>query len=126
MYYYNIYFSDVQFKNTLKYKQLETFNISPKSYYIYNLDATERLKTYNYGLQTEYTTEKINYIKIKNNIPSENVKAVQIELTAIRADRIRQICANLENTYNEKFDDDIFAETQKTVNSDLGEKTLKK
>lgn len=94
--------------------------------YKYNLDAAEKLKVWNTDLQSEYVTEKANYIEIKNNIPTENTEAVQAERTEFQADGIQQTRKKLENIYNGKFDDDIFAEAQNTVNNDLGEKTLRK
>lgn len=94
--------------------------------YKYNLDVAEKLKVRNTDLQTEYATEKTSYIKIKNNIPPENISAVQDERTAIQADGIRQTRKELENIYKGKFDDDIFTEAQNTVNNNLGEKPLRK
>ena len=89
--------------------------------YKYNLDTAEKLKVRNSDLQTEYTEEKANYIEIKNNIPPEKVKDIQEERTTIQADGIRQTRITLENIYQGKFDDDIFAKAQNTVNNDFGE-----
>lgn len=94
--------------------------------YKYNLDVAEKLKVRNSDLKSEYTTEKANYIEIKNNIQSENTEAVQAERTEIQAGGIRQTRIALENTYKGKFDDDIFAEAQTAVNNDLYEKPLRK
>ena len=94
--------------------------------YKYNLDAAEKLKARNTYLQTEYKSEKANYIEIKNDIPPENISAVQAERTEIQADGIHQTRRELENIYKDKFDDNVFAEAQDTVNDDLGEKALKK
>lgn len=94
--------------------------------YKYNLDAAEKLKARNADLQSEYKADKANYIEIKNNIPSKNISAVQAERAEIQADGIRQTRKELENIYKGKFNDDIFAEVQNTVNNDLGESPLKK
>lgn len=94
--------------------------------YKYNLDVAEKLKVRNSDLKSEYTTEKANYIEIKNNIQTENTEAVQAERTEIQAGGIRQTRIALENTYKGKFDDDIFAEAQTAVNNDLYEKPLRK
>lgn len=94
--------------------------------YKYNLDVAEKLKAQNSALQSEYKTEKANYIEIKKNIPTENISAVQAERTEIQADGIHQTRIMLKNTYKGKFDDDIFTEAQNTVNNDLGEKPLRK
>ena len=94
--------------------------------YKYNLDVAEKLKVRNSDLKSEYTTEKANYIEIKNNIQTENTEAVQTERTEIQAGGIRQTRIALENTYKGKFDDDIFAEAQTAVNNDLYEKPLRK
>lgn len=94
--------------------------------YKYNLDIAEKLKVRNSDLKSEYTTEKANYIEIKNNIQTENTEAVQAERTEIQAGGIRQTRIALENTYKGKFDDDIFAEAQTAVNNDLYEKPLRK
>lgn len=94
--------------------------------YKYNLDVAEKLKVRNSDLKSEYTTEKANYIEIKNNIQTENTEAVQAERTEIQAGGIRQPRIALENTYKGKFDDDIFAEAQTAVNNDLYEKPLRK
>ena len=94
--------------------------------YKYNLDTAEKLKARNNDLQTEYKAEKVNYIEIKNNIPPENISAVQAERTEIQADGIQQTRRELENIYKDKFDDDVFTEAQNTVNNDLGERSLKK
>lgn len=94
--------------------------------YKYNLDVAEKLKVRNSDLKSEYTTEKANYIEIKNNIQTENTEAVQAERTEIQAGGIRQTRIALENTYKGKFDDDIFAEAQTAVNNDLYEKHLRK
>ncbi len=94
--------------------------------YKYNLDIAEKLKARNTDLQTEYRTEKSNYIKIKNNIMPENISAVQEERTETQSDGIRQIRKELEYIYKNKFDDDIFSEAQTSVNDDLGEKPLRK
>ncbi len=94
--------------------------------YKYNLDAAEKLKARNADLQSEYKADKANYIEIKNNIPSKNISAVQAERAEIQADGIRQTRKELENIYKGKFNDDIFAEVQNTVNNDLGESHLKK
>lgn len=94
--------------------------------YKYNLDVAEKLKVRNSDLKSEYTTEKANYIEIKNNIQTENTEAVQAERTEIQAGEIRQTRIALENTYKGKFDDDIFAEAQTAVNNDLYEKPLRK
>ena len=91
----------------------------------HNIDVSEKLKTWNVDLKTEYKTEKASYIKIKNNIPPENFEAVQEERTIIQADGIHQTRIALEQTYREKFDDDIFMEAQNIVNSDLSEKPLR-
>lgn len=93
--------------------------------YKYNLDVAEKLKVRNSDLKSEYTTEKANYIEIKNNIQTENTEAVQAERTEIQAGGIRQTRIALENTYKGKFDDDIFAEAQTAVNNDLYEKPLR-
>lgn len=94
--------------------------------YKYNLDVAEKLKVRNSDLKSEYTTEKANYIEIKNNIQTENTEAVQAERTEIQAGGIRKTRIALENTYKGKFDDDIFAEAQTAVNNDLYEKPLRK
>lgn len=94
--------------------------------YKYNLDTAEKLKARNADLQTEYKTEKANYIEIKNNILPENISAVQEERTAIQADGIRQTRKELENIYKGNFDDDIFSKAQKSVNDELGEMALRK
>lgn len=94
--------------------------------YKYNLDVAEKLKVRNSDLKSEYTTEKANYIEIKNNIQTENTEAVQAERTEIQAGGIRQTRIALENTYKGKFDDDLFAEAQTAVNNDLYEKPLRK
>lgn len=100
-------------------------NIAEQNYN-YNIDAAKKLKVRNNDLQTEYTREKTNYIEIKNNIPPENIEAIQAERTEIQADGIRQTRKELENIYKGKFDYDIFTEAQTAVNNDLNEKTLKK
>lgn len=94
--------------------------------YKYNLDIADKLEARNIELQEDYETGKTNYIEIKSNIRTEDIETVQDERTAIQADRIRQTRIALENTYKEKFDDDIFMKAQNTVNNDLGEKPLKK
>lgn len=94
--------------------------------YNYNIDIAEKLKARNSDLQTEYKTEKTNYIEIKNNITPENVSAVQAERSEIQADGIRQTRSELENIYNGKFDDDIFVKAQEIVNNELSEKPLRK
>ncbi len=94
--------------------------------YKYNVDIADKLKAQNVELQTDYETEKSNYIDLKNNIPLENIEAVQEERIAIQAEGIRQTRIALKNTYKEKFDDYIFAEAQKTVNDELSEKPLRK
>lgn len=94
--------------------------------YKYNLDVAEKLKAQNSDLQSEYKTEKANYIEIKKNIPTENISSVQEERTEIQADGIHQTRKELENIYKGKFDDDIFTEAQAAVNNDLNEKLLRK
>lgn len=94
--------------------------------YKYNLDIAEKSKARNTDLQMEYKSKKANYVEIKNNIPPENVSTVQTERTKIQADEIYRTRRELENVYKNKFDSDIFAEAQDTVNNDLGEKPLKK
>lgn len=94
-----------------------------KREYGFGTENTEEDSTY---LQTEYKSEKVNYIEIKNTIPSETIEAVQTERTEIQADGIRQTRRELENIYKGKFNGDIFEEVQKRVNNDLDEKTLKK
>ncbi len=94
--------------------------------YKYNLDVAKKLKVQNFDLQTEYKAEKENYIEIKNNIPPESISAVQAERTEIQADGIRQTRKKLEHIYKDKFNDDIFAESQNIVNNGVSEKALKK
>ncbi len=94
--------------------------------YKYNVDIADKLKARNVELQADYETEKSNYIEIKSNILPEDIEAIQAERIAIQTDGIRQTRIALENTYKEKFDDDIFAEAQSAVDNDLGEKPLRK
>lgn len=94
--------------------------------YTYNLDTAEKLKDRNSDLQTEYNAEKANYVEVKNNIPSENISAVRAARAEIQVDGIRRTHRRLENIYKGKFDDDIFSAAQKSVNADLGEKSLRK
>ena len=94
--------------------------------YKYNLDIVEKLKARNTDLQTKYKSEKLNYVEIKNNIPSQNIPAVQTERTEIQDDGIYKTRRELESVYKNKFDSDIFAQAQKSVNDDLSEKPLKR
>ena len=94
--------------------------------YKYNLDVAKKIKARNTDLQTKYKSEKSNYVEIKNNIPSENIPAVQTERTEIQVDGIYKTRRELESVYKNKFDSDIFVQAQKSVNDDLSEKPLKK
>ena len=91
----------------------------------HNLDVADKLNMRNTELKHQSESEKSKYIEIRNNIPPENVEAVQAERLAVRAENIRKTREVLKDTYGHKYSEDIFKETETAVNAELGEKPVK-
>ena len=91
----------------------------------HNLEVAEKLNVRNTELMQESEAEKSRYIEIRDNIPPEDIEAVQAERQAVHAKNIKKTREILQDTYGHKYNEDIFKEAESAVNDELGEKPVK-
>ncbi|MDO5396893.1 MAG: MobQ family relaxase [bacterium] len=91
----------------------------------HNLYVAEQLNLKNTELKQECEAEKSQYIKIRDNIPPENLETVQVECIAIRAANRRKTHETLQETYGYRYSGDIFKDAENAVNAELNEKPVK-